>query len=266
MTEIKTLIRDPYAVYARHVLGLRPLDPLMRLPDALIRGIVTHAVMERFIRDTANTPEARTRETLMTTAREVFEATLPWPAERLIWLARLERVVDGFLADEEARRANADPVGFEARGKITFDDIGFTLKGTADRIDRDTSGALLIYDYKTGSVPGKDEQKHFDKQLILETIVAEQGGFADIPAAPVTGACYIGLGSSPGQVAAPLSEISLAEFTTEFRHLITRYLSSDQGFLSRRAMFETTQTGDYDQLARFGEWDITEKPSPEVLK
>ena len=266
VTEIKTLIRDPYAVYARHVLGLRPLDPLMRLPDALIRGIVTHAVMERFIRDTADTPEARTRETLMTTAREVFEAALPWPAERLIWLARLERVVDGFLADEETRRANADPVGFETRGKITFDDIGFTLKGTADRIDRDTSGALLIYDYKTGSVPGKDEQKHFDKQLILETIMAEQGGFADIPAAPVTGACYIGLGSSPGQVAAPLSEISLAEFTTEFRRLITRYLSPDQGFLSRRAMFETTQTGDYDQLARFGEWDITEKPSPEVLK
>ncbi|KPP86545.1 MAG: double-strand break repair protein AddB [Rhodobacteraceae bacterium HLUCCO07] len=266
VTEIKTLIRDPYAIYARHVLRLRPLDPLMRLPDALIRGIVTHEVMERFIRDTADTPEARNRDTLMATAREVFEASLPWPAERLIWLARLERVVDEFLADEEARRAHADPVDYEVRGKIALDDIGFTLTGTADRIDRDRSGALLIYDYKTGAVPGKDEQKYFDKQLILETVIAEHGGFSDIPAAPVAGAWYIGLGSSPGQVAAPLSEISLAEFTTEFRRLITRYLSPNQGFLSRRAMFEITQTGNYDQLARFGEWDITETPAPEVLK
>jgi RecB family exonuclease len=28
VTEVEDLIRDPYKVYARRVLGLRPLDPL----------------------------------------------------------------------------------------------------------------------------------------------------------------------------------------------------------------------------------------------
>ena len=28
VTEIETWLRDPYAIYAKHVLGLRPLDPL----------------------------------------------------------------------------------------------------------------------------------------------------------------------------------------------------------------------------------------------
>lgn len=32
VTEIKRLIRDPYAIYARHVLRLRPLDPLVKTP------------------------------------------------------------------------------------------------------------------------------------------------------------------------------------------------------------------------------------------
>ena len=36
------LIRDPYAIYARHVLGLKALRPLDPMPDALLRGTVFH--------------------------------------------------------------------------------------------------------------------------------------------------------------------------------------------------------------------------------
>ncbi|HCC96947.1 MAG TPA: hypothetical protein DEQ69_06035, partial [Rhodobacteraceae bacterium] len=39
VTEIKTLIRDPYAIYAKHVLGLRPLEPIEPVPDARLRGV-----------------------------------------------------------------------------------------------------------------------------------------------------------------------------------------------------------------------------------
>ena len=62
VTEIKRLIRDPYAIYARYILSLRPLDPLLQAPDAPLRGIVLHEVLERFIKDSAGrpaTPDAR---------------------------------------------------------------------------------------------------------------------------------------------------------------------------------------------------------------
>jgi ATP-dependent helicase/nuclease subunit B len=49
VTEIRTLIRDPYAIYARHCLDLRPLEPLVQEPDAPIRGILIHDIMERFV-------------------------------------------------------------------------------------------------------------------------------------------------------------------------------------------------------------------------
>ena len=50
VTRIKTLIRDPYAIYAEFVLRLRQLDPLTPSADAPMRGIILHAVMEQFSR------------------------------------------------------------------------------------------------------------------------------------------------------------------------------------------------------------------------
>ncbi|WP_137700933.1 double-strand break repair protein AddB [Marimonas lutisalis] len=266
VTEIRTLIRDPYAIYAKHVLGLRPLDPLMRLPDALIRGIAIHEVLEKFIQDTVNDPALLTRDHLMATATQVFEKSVPWPAERLVWLARLERVADSFIANERARQAGATPAGYEIKGRLSLPELDFELSGTADRIDRADDGSLLIYDYKTGTVPSKKAQEHFDKQLLLETIIAENAGFGDLAPAPVSAAVYIGLGSSPGETPAPLAESPPATVLAELRRLIARYQAPDQGYLSRRAMFTSDDQGSYDQLARFGEWDITEDAEGEDLE
>jgi len=264
VTQIKRLIRDPYAIYARHVLGLRPLDPLMRAPDALSRGIVLHEVMERFVKEASETPESLNRAGLIRITREVLDATVPWPAARLMWLARIERVADSFLAEEAQRQQSGAPLAYEAPGKVEIKSLGFTLTCMADRIDQGNDG-LLLYDYKTGAPPSANEQAHFDKQLLLETVIAENGGFSGVSAGPVTAACYIGLGANAGQVAAPIKTETPAKVWSEFCDLIARYLSKDQGFLSRRAMFRSDEPGDYDQLARFGEWDITNTPVSEVL-
>ncbi|MDU8927950.1 double-strand break repair protein AddB [Alisedimentitalea sp. MJ-SS2] len=265
VTEIQKLIRDPYAIYARHVLRLRPLDPLMRTPDALARGIVTHDVMERFIKSSMTVNGELSRDALMTAAREVIEAEIPWPAARLMWLSRLDRVADSFLADEHRRRESAEPIAFEVSGKRDMTAPDFTLTCQADRIDRTATGGLRIYDYKTGTPPSKDKQKHFDKQLLLETVIAENGGFKSIDASVIEAAAYIGIGASPGEVSAPITEEPPEKIWTEFRALIASYLSDEQGFQSRRAMFESRDVGDYDQLARFGEWDITDEAISEVL-
>ena len=48
---VETLVRDPYAIYARHVLRLRELEAIDALPGHADRGIVIHAALERFVRD-----------------------------------------------------------------------------------------------------------------------------------------------------------------------------------------------------------------------
>jgi double-strand break repair protein AddB len=267
VTEIKRLIRDPYAIYAKHSLKLRALNPLVQSPDAPVRGIIIHDIMERFIKSVAADPAMLTRAHLLETAAEVLEIAAPWPAARVMWLAKLERVADWFIENETLRQSYSSPIAFEnaAMGTHEFSDLGFTLKGFADRIDRTEDGDILIYDYKTGAPPSKKEQALFDKQLLLEAAMVEEGGFREIGPASVAHASYIGLGSKPVEIPAPLTDESPQQVLSKLHDLIARYLADEQGFTSRRMVKTDDFAGDYDQLARFGEWDATQDPTPEDL-
>ncbi|WP_299630486.1 double-strand break repair protein AddB [uncultured Roseobacter sp.] len=267
VTEIKRLIRDPYAIYAKHVLKLTRLGPLVQSPDALMRGTVAHDIMERYIKDTLSDPSLLTAAHLKHVARQVMAEEVPWPAARAMWLARIDKIADWFAAREGARRAYSAPVAFEgqAKGELTWPDLGFTLTARADRIDRTDAGDVVIYDYKTGKPPTARQQATFDKQLLIEAAMVEEGAFETLGICHTAMAIFIGLGSHPDEVAAPLDEEPPREILTNLRALIEAYLSPGQGFTARRMMQEDKIAGDYDLLARFGEWDATDDPVPEDL-
>ncbi|MEZ5919609.1 MAG: hypothetical protein R3D66_06880 [Alphaproteobacteria bacterium] len=50
MTKIETWLKDPYAIYTRHILKLSPLDDLDKQPDAALYGQVLHAILDQFAR------------------------------------------------------------------------------------------------------------------------------------------------------------------------------------------------------------------------
>jgi RecB family exonuclease len=267
VTEIKTLIRDPYAIYARHSLRLRALRPLVQSPDAPLRGIVVHSVMEHFVKAVVANPAHLNRTYLMEIAQKTLTTLVPWPAARTIWLARIARIADWFVETERARLTTATPVAFEgdARGTLDISDLGFTLRGVADRIDRSIDGQIQIYDYKTGNPPTKKQQKHFDKQLLIEAAMVEEGAFKAVGVAIVSKAAFIGLGNPPTETGAPLEDEPPREVLENLRALIAAYLDPEQGFTSRRMMEKEIFAGEYDHLARFGEWDASDEAAPEDL-
>lgn len=265
VTQIKTLIRDPYAIYARKVLRLEPLPPLVQEPDALLRGIVIHDVLEELVRRSLADGDLG-RDRFLALAEETLARDVPWPAARRLWLARLARVADWFLAREAVRQERAADTMTEVKGRASVEGLGFVLTGKADRIDRDGDGRLIIYDYKTGNPPSEKEQARFDKQLLLEAAMAEQGAFEGIDPAPVAAAVFIGLGASPREIPAPLGDEPPDKVWDEFRALIAAYMRPEQGFTSRRMLQKDSDTGDFDHLARFGEWDRSTDPTPEELE
>ena len=263
VTAVTELLRNPYAIYARHVLRLFPLDPLSPSPDAPLRGQIIHRILQSFIEAGPPPDDPSARAALMATADAVLAEDCPWPTVRALWRGRIDRFADWFLDTERDRRALASPRILERLGTLAVPGRDFTLTAKADRIDLTPDGRALVYDYKTGSPPSASQQRAFDKQLLLEAAMVERGGFADLGPVPVAGAAYIGLGSTPDVVAAPLADLPPAQVWEEFLRLLDAWARRDRGYTARMAPVKHTDSTDYDHLSRFGEWDQTSPPAPE---
>ena len=260
VTRIQKLIRDPYAIYAEKILRLSPLDPIRQQPDAPMAGTVLHKVFEKFVADRGVETKPEAKHRLMALADDILQAEAPWPAARRIWRAKLARVADWFLDGEDERMVLAEVFALEQTGSSKVGALDFTLTAKADRIDKSSDGNAYIYDYKTGAPPSKLEQTYFDKQLPLTAAIVERGGYKGLAKSEVAAASYIGLGSNPKVMLAPLDETGSDRVWEELEVLIEAFTSSDQGYTSRQAMAKERFSGNYDHLARFGEWDESDDP------
>ncbi|WOI55925.1 double-strand break repair protein AddB [Palleronia sp. LCG004] len=272
VTDIQRLVRDPYAIYARRILNLSPLDSLRKDPDAALRGTLIHSVFERYVEEGIDPAAPNAADALMRLAEEELIRDVPWRATRIAWLARLERVVPWFLDQDAAHRATAMPEAQERRARLEVAGTGVTIVGKADRIDRATDGGLVLLDYKTGAAPTARQIRQYDPQLLIEAVMAEAGTFEGLPAARVAQVGHVELGSTPRWRSHPLRDpaaevpLSPEEALAMLTKLLSAYGDEGQGYASRRAMEKMAYEHGYDHLARFGEWDISERPEKVVLR
>ncbi|ARJ69552.1 double-strand break repair protein AddB [Paracoccus contaminans] len=259
VTAVSRLIRDPYAVYADKVLGLRPLDPLRPQPDAAERGNVLHDIVRLFLTPppTAMDPPEALRERLMQAADTVLARQVPWPSVRMFWRARIAAIAGPLSRQEHERLHEGEPVTVETRRSLDLPGLGFTLTARPDRIDRLRDGRAVIYDYKSGAPPTRKQMLAFDKQLPLEAAMVERGAFG-APMA-VADLRYIRLGGD-GAVQPRGWDDEMRATWDGFVELIGGYLSGAHGFTARRAMERTAGGSAYDQLSRHGEWSDADAP------
>lgn len=262
VTQVETWIRDPYAIYARHVLGLKPLDPLDADPGAAERGTVIHDALEAFIRAHKDAWPADPLAELLRFGRIEFQKKMAWPAVRAFWWPRFERIAAWFTAFESARRAaGIAPLAVEVEGARTIvtPDRAFTLTARADRIDRAPGGGLSIVDYKTGRVPSAKQVKAgLAPQLALEAAIAEAGGFAGVAASAVADLTYVKVsgGREPGRETT--LDVDAAEAAAKawagLERKVRAFESESTPYLSRVRAEREAWAGDYDHLARVKEW------------
>lgn len=266
ITAIETWIRDPYAIYARHILGLNPLPPLLRSADPRLRGELYHDIFERFTRQHRKGADAPAL--LEETARAVFaEHRIPGEITA-IWLRRFVEIGALFLDWEENRAPQIDQSLVEKSGKVDVEGSGFRLRGRADRIDILRNGSLAVIDYKTGVNPSAKQARTLSPQLALEGKMAQLGAF-DLPAGlSVSDLAYVRLRRGEKlqvdhicEGREPIAPADLIDSAwQQLQELILAYRKTEQGYLSRRAPFrEGDVSGDYDHLARVREWMIDDE-------
>jgi ATP-dependent helicase/nuclease subunit B len=265
ISEVSKLRRDPYAIHAKRILGLDPLEPLLREPDAQERGQLFHKIVEEFVRTRKAAPGTAAELTLL--GKQLFdEAGLP-DDTRALWWRRFERMVDEFISFE----ADRAPMIFSSHvelssTKIAIADTGVTLHGRADRIDILPGGSAEVIDYKTGTAPSALQSLSLmEPQLPLEAALLARGGFFNGKAVAASDLAYIEL-KPDGEVKAksvihsssnkePVTADLLGARAWEELIKLVRYFSvKENGYVSRKAPFKEAYVGDYDHLARVAEW------------
>ncbi|HMB47780.1 MAG TPA: double-strand break repair protein AddB, partial [Afifellaceae bacterium] len=271
LTAVETLIRDPYAVYARHILKLRPFEPVAAQPGPAERGSLFHDALDQFVAQNSTGPfDAQAERRLLAIGREIFDRYLEFPDVQALWWPRFRAIANWFVTHEADREESVDQRLTEVTGALDATD-DLTLNVRADRIDRMKDGTLAIIDYKTGAPPGVDEVLSIAPQLLLEALIAEAGGFNGVPKAEVAQLAYYHLkGSGEGgkqelrgsrKAAKNKPEVTLDEAKERTGRRLTAlaryYANPANGYLSRKIPRKQTDwQGDYDHLARVAEWAI----------
>lgn len=259
VTQIRSLIRDPYSIYASKILRLTPLNPLRMEPgDPRQSGTLLHRIAEEITRTmTGIGPDAKAlEENILSIAFDLIAAEVPWPAEQAFLRARIVAIAGQLAKDDAARLRFQRPVVIEKTAGTGLPASAVRLVARPDRIDLTDDGTVWVYDYKSGTPPSEAQTKAFDKQLVLTAAMVGAGAFSGIAAAPVAGVAYIRLGGS-GETVQRAADDAAGELARLDR-LLLEYQLRKVGFTALRAIEEVRQLGDYAHLARFGEWSLSD--------
>jgi ATP-dependent helicase/nuclease subunit B len=273
VTEVATLYRDPYAIFAGRILDLKPLEPLDNALGAKDRGELLHAVLERFThrhpRALPDDPDA----VFLALGREAFAPVWDEPDVAAFWWPRFVELVPAIVAFERERRAGARLVLAEMRVAaqlISPDGAAVTLTARADRVEERTDGRLALMDFKSGPPPSEKTIKQgLAPQLILEAALARRAAFkavspdaplAEIGPAPVEGAAYVRLKLENERLKVSdvfgkqEAEATSEEHLAQFLALLDEHRRGARPFVSRFAPRSSAPDGPYDHLARVKEW------------
>ncbi len=264
VTEIETLIRDPYAIYAKHILHLNPLDDLDADPGAAQRGTIVHDALERFVSENMKSLPDDALKNLLEIGEKSFRENISAPTVHAFWWPRFQRIANWFVENEKNWRTNGQiPRVVEQRGEISIGgmDAEFILSARVDRIDIDTNkDGLIIIDYKTGVVPTAPMvESGLSPQLSLQAAMAKQGVFKGLQAnANIAGLVYLqlsgGLEAGKEKLLKLDAEEVAADAMTGLTKLLHRFENEKTPYLSRPRTMWKSKFGDYDHLARVKEW------------
>jgi ATP-dependent helicase/nuclease subunit B len=261
VTRIETWLKNPYAIYASKVLKLEPMAALGHEPDDRLRGMMVHAVLNRFSRQSPTQLPDACADVLFALIDQVLAEYRAHPRIAALWRPRLQRFATWFAATEPERRVGVERVITEIAGAITLTAPGgdFVLTTRADRIDVLSDGGVILTDYKSGNAPKPAKvESLLSPQLPLEAAIHLAGGFEGLGASPVALMRYISAkgGEPPGQdLPLAFDAAGLASLALDgVRRLVADFDDPAMPYRALRRPGFSYLFDDYAHLARVKAW------------
>ena len=261
-TAVETLVRDPYSIYAKYVLDIRPKAPIDADPSFGERGTFIHKALETFVKKFPDSLPRDAYGELLKMGEDSFKERMDSPEVQAFWWPRFERIAKWFVDEERHRRKEGRTLATEVRGKLEIDlgDSVFTLTAIADRIDRTDDDRLVIIDYKTGEVPTqKAVRAGLSPQLPIEALIARRGGFDGIEGGDIGALEYWKL--SGGRPAGKVTSIDKdmprleEEAFKGLSDLVRSFSDAATPYLAVPRPREAPRYNNYEHLERADEWN-----------
>lgn len=266
VTQVETLIRDPYAFYARAILKIQPLAAISANMNLALRGKLIHLAIGDFLRLYPCALPDNPLDELIRCGQRHFAPLLEDPDVAGFWWPDFLRMARWIATEEITRRTGVESTIAETGGALEFslDHGSHMLVCRADRIDLMRDGSASIMDYKTGSVPSdSDVISGHAPQLTLQAHILSKGGFTGVSARSVSAVQYAKLkgGESPGisrtvKLKESIGDCSLRHFDG-LKRLLSSYASEDQPYFPRVAIWQEDSELEYDHLSRYREWILS---------
>ncbi|WP_341764556.1 PD-(D/E)XK nuclease family protein [Candidatus Tisiphia endosymbiont of Beris chalybata] len=249
-TNIEMLIRNPYSFYAKTILKLRAREIIGQDPKISEFGIFIHKILEQYSTNYDDSTPDPLQLILDISDGIAQNTTLPLYTKK-IWQTKFIPIAKSFIEFDEERRKHFKYIYPECRGEMSLTIAGQELKiiAVADRIEVNEKKQAVIIDYKTGTLPNKqDVELGLSPQLIIEALILREGGFG-IQVAEIQQIMYVKLSSSPPYIqtiAIDLSKEELNKHQQGMLHLLEYYITNK----NFSCEIDLLPYNDYEHLAR----------------
>lgn len=254
VTNIELLMRNPYGFYAKKILGLSSLDDITCAVSMADFGTLMHNIIALYTEN--YDPNIIDKyQYMLTFGKGVFDQFYSHKKSR-IWWQKFITIAQSFVEWDEARREELVSVYSEIYGEMKLNILGHNIKVTAiaDRIEVTKGGEVRILDYKTGTVPTKqDVMSGLSPQLMIEAMIVASGGFKGVPSIVPHKITYVKITNIKHQASSEtsldISEEGLEQHKKGMIKLLENYISSPV-FLSDPNVKHAVRYNDYKHLAR----------------
>ena len=271
ITEVKTLIRDPYSIYGKHVLHLRKLKNLGHQNSNAEYGSAMHLGLETFLTKRQAPLIEADDAAFMDAMNEAFHLYGYNPEDIAKEQARFQIIGQSLRTELNRREIDSfEQMGLEVWGEAQIPDRDFKIRGLMDYVERGIEGYGFV-DFKTGA-PATDTEvaAGFDPQLPLAAFILRAGGLTDHKPADTARLGYLRIKGSNGDfkytpIGVKKSVEQLVDESIEtLTKLIDRYDDPTTPYESQVRSKYINSFSDFNDLARRSEWAGMEGGEPDV--
>ncbi len=165
ITDCTKLIKNPYFIFAKKILGLNELKDIDYQPSFAEFGSFIHEALENYI----NKSNSDLLNDFLSQSKTIFNKYFLRREDKFLWWIKFPQIIKNFIKDNEDFSNCKNLLELDVETYI----LDQKILGRIDRIIIDKDNNLQIIDYKTGTIPTKKSvASGIESQLTLAALAA----------------------------------------------------------------------------------------------